>query len=404
MINSSNKIKNKDNEIKEKILVFSNKGIIILLYIFSFFSFTSKSMTSISGGLIIILGMIKFFLEEKHNFSNNLLNKSIIIFLVSIILSGFGVWSSTVIDAMSKYILLGLLYFVIIDNLNSKKEIKNLIWLVFISITIAALYGLYQHYYLGIRRVSGFMLTLSFGGILAFFLVYIISFISWGKIALYKKLILIFPMILFGLNLFLNQSKSAWIGMVVGLFFLILFKNRKIAITLIIILLILAFLLPANIVQQILSEFDLVLDRSNRTRLFLWESAFKMWADHPINGVGIGRFQTEYINNYKGPNSFGTTVNAHNNFLQFAAVSGTIGFLSFVLLIFAILKYLYDFYNQIDKDNWKLFIFSTFIAMIVFNIQGLANVNFLEDTSIKFFWFWIAIHVSLKKQLLNEVK
>ena len=149
-------------------------------------------------------------------------------------------------------------------------------------------------------------------------------------------------------------------------------------------------------------NLDLEIDSSNQTRLSLWNKSVSMWRDNPINGVGVGNFQRVFENKYSDSHS-GSTVNAHNNFMHFAAETGTLGVVAFTWFIFSLLKYLYLSYQKIEwNHNWNLFILSSFLAAVVFNIQGLANVNFVEDTSIKFFWFWLALNVTLVDFESNE--
>jgi len=66
-------------------------------------------------------------------------------------------------------------------------------------------------------------------------------------------------------------------------------------------------------------------------RIYKWESAWNMFLDHPIIGVGPGRFKYEYLDKYILPMARErTAAHAHNNFLQVLAENGVIGFLIFL--------------------------------------------------------------------------
>jgi O-antigen ligase len=359
-------------------------------------------MTSITGMLIVILGLIKFVIFHDFEINENKIGIPVMFFLSAIVISGYGHWEYNVIDSIVEHVLLGVMYFVIVNNISKYKQIKRMFYLSLTSITLAAVYGLYQHYYLGLSRVSGFMLTLSFGGMLAFFLVYFIVYLRWGEIDYYKKFSFLMGILLFSFNLFYNGSRSAWLALFGGIFILTWIKSKRFCIILVSLILIIAIILPPQYLNLIGDKLDLELDNSNRTRISLWKGALRIWLDHPINGVGVGNFQKVFKKGYVLSHS-GTTVNAHNNFLQFAAEAGTLGLVTFGWFIYSIISYLYRSYQKSNiSKNFQLFILSSFIAVIIFQIQGLANVNFLENTSIRFFWFWLALNVSLINLNLKE--
>jgi hypothetical protein len=75
-------------------------------------------------------------------------------------------------------------------------------------------------------------------------------------------------------------------------------------------------------------------------RVMLAEVSLRMWATHPIAGVGIGRFQTE-SKDFIPPELVAIFPpaargeNAHDNFLQILVSLGAVGFAAFSWLIFA---------------------------------------------------------------------
>ena len=58
----------------------------------------------------------------------------------------------------------------------------------------------------------------------------------------------------------------------------------------------------------------------------MWESAYEMFKDHPVFGVGIGQYASKYLNEYKSPEAKEKQNHCHNNFLQMLAENGVAGF------------------------------------------------------------------------------
>lgn len=70
-------------------------------------------------------------------------------------------------------------------------------------------------------------------------------------------------------------------------------------------------------------------EQSNVERRLLWESSVNMFLDHPLTGVGFAQFQENYQNHYVLPQAKERKLpHAHNNFFQFLAEGGILGFCS----------------------------------------------------------------------------
>lgn len=378
---------------------FLDKGIIINLYIFALGSLVSKAITSISGGLIVIFWLVRLLFKKNQKLKSTYLDLPILVLIISILLSGIDAWSIKIIESGGNYILLALFFYATVNTINNLKLVKKLSYTALISMVIAAIYGFYQHYYLHIPRVNGFMFSLGFGNLLAIFMMFTIIYILWGQIGYSKRIGLILATIIFGMNLLFTKSRGAWLGFIAGLFSLGWVRDKKVLIFIIVLLLALYFVLPQTYKTRFISSFDTNHNRSNLGRIALWKGALLMYRDHFINGVGAGNFSSIYETKYKQPNTT-TTVHAHNNLLQFMAETGIIGLVAFIWFMFKIIKLLYQGYNQINHNNWRLFILSSLSSIIIFNVQGLTEFNFGDAEPLRFFWFLLALNVVVINQLI----
>jgi O-antigen ligase len=78
------------------------------------------------------------------------------------------------------------------------------------------------------------------------------------------------------------------------------------------------------------------------------------------------------------------------------AESGTFGLIAFIWLMVAVIIRFYQNYLQITDPNWRLFILASLCGIIIFNIQGLTDVNYggiRFGDARRFFWFLTALNM-----------
>lgn len=377
---------------KERIVTFLEKGIIVNLFIFAFSCSFSKALTSTSGGFICLFWLIKLIITREYKFHLSSIGLPFIIFIAGILISGIDAWNSETADTFGKFLLLALFYFAVINTRIELKTIKSLSLVTLASMLISSIYGLYEHYFLHVTRISSFSGPLAFGNLLGIVMLFTISFMLWSDTKQVNKVILLFTTLLFGLNLLFTQARGAWFGFLVGLFVLFWLKNKKLLIALAVFCLILLSALPSVYVNRFYSSFD---KNDNATRLTLWKAALQMFWDHPINGVGIENFSHLCETKYTKGKDLATTVHAHNNVLHYMAEMGIIGLLSFTWLMLAVLRLLYQNFKHNPDLNWHLFFLASFCGIIVFNIQGLTENTFADAETARFFWYLLGLNMGI---------
>ncbi|GAB6099418.1 O-antigen ligase family protein [Halanaerocella petrolearia] len=398
----------KEDTDNSKLMAFLDNGIIISIFLFALASLTSKGLSSIGLGLACLLWLIRIIVTKDYQFKKTDLDRTILLFVASLFISGLDNWGLQFLDSVDKFILAILFYYVIVNTITELETVKKLSYVALFSMLVASGLGLYQHFYLDVNRAHGFMLSLAFGGLLAMFLLFMISYLLWGNLNWKLNVSSLLIIVIMALNLLFTKSRGAWLGFIGGIVSLIWIQDKKLIIGLVICLLVGTLFLPHDFINRFKSSFVVDINvsnwndldrnmRSNLTRVALWKSTIEMWQDNFINGVGIGRFKEanrkgDYASEYNGI-GFQKYSHAHNNFLHFLATTGTIGFLAFSWLMFKILKLLYEWYRRIDNKQWKLFILASLGSFIVFNIQGLTEFSFGDTEPLRFFWFLIAINM-----------
>lgn len=139
--------------------------------------------------------------------------------------------------------------------------------------------------------------------------------------------------------------------------------------------------------------------QSNYERILMWESATKMFIDHPVVGVGLGNYYEEYMTNYRSPLSRETQGHPHNVLLAFLSETGLLGTSGYILLF--IYLYYYTITNYIrNKDVFSL---SFLFCLLAFTINSLTDTIFCQlgyrgNTSL--FWILTGLYFILNKHLI----
>ena len=213
-----------------------------------------------------------------------------------------------------------------------------------------------------------------------------------NKKKMVTKLIQIVCIILLTVALFFTGSRSGILLLFVFVLLRILpaFSNQKRSAILLIPLLAFVFILIEQTNVNTLrfgNIIDSIINGSNTVgyRYSLWEAGYKMGMDHPIAGVGIGRFG-DYLPLYWPAGRAILANTAHNTFVEVFAETGIVGGLIFFsLLITSILKFI-KIIRTCDKPFKE--IYKTWMLLIVILLIGSLTKADLID---KFLWFLLGL-------------
>ena len=115
----------------------------------------------------------------------------------------------------------------------------------------------------------------------------------------------------------------------------------------------------------------------------MWQSAGRMFLDHPLLGVGLGQYKDNYQKKYILPEAKEREIeHAHNNFVQMAAENGAVGLAGFLALISGFIGVsLWRFRKE--KNPYALMMAASTLALV---LQGLTEYNFGNSAVMKCFW------------------
>lgn len=164
----------------------------------------------------------------------------------------------------------------------------------------------------------------------------------FGEERFSKRLVVLFSAVVMGLGLVFSASRGGMLGAAGGLlcagllFMLRKGHRRKGLIVLLFFVVLCAYALRMG-VERPLERFR-TFDISFEVRARYAQQALQLFEDYPLTGVGVGNFRYAYPK-YQAPEDTKTFIDhAHNDFAEFLAEAGIIGF---VLLGLGFLYYLY---------------------------------------------------------------
>ncbi len=303
------------------------------------------------------------------------------------------------------YFFAFVLFFVLINQIESKKELTRFLNFLLLGACFVALYGIYQ-YLVGTPLPPGWVdieqnpairtrVYSVFGNpnVLANYLVLLIPFpcaLFLGTKKLAAKFSYFALTAMLCLTLLLTFSRGGWLGLLVGLLVFALLKDRRMLILILIALLAGAAMLPEVFLQR-LSTIGSPRDTSNAYRFRVWQESLGIIEEFPLTGVGLGHeaFMRIYplfmLDREKSP------FHTHNAYLQILVETGIIGLLVFFWLLGSYFKRGFKAVASCRDKELKYLMIASMSATVGILTQGLGDVIIYLPKITILFWLNIAL-------------
>ena len=272
------------------------------------------------------------------------------------------------------YIKYLLLYFLIINMLDSWKSIRSLMWLLTITGLFMFFYGVYASFFASadkpiMRMISFVEDPNSFAIKLMPLVAFSYILIKTEKLRILKivALILLISLIL---SIILTFSRGGMIALFIMLSFIGFkeIKHKRNIFFIVMFILLLLLIIPQELMFfRIGTITNINLDASIIQRVKILKGALRMFLDHPIWGVGAGNFIT-HSKIYCGT-ILGRV--AHNSFLHVAAENGIIGLLLFSSILALTFKNLIYCCKNLTNSKYYYYPLGIIYALLGFLIHSL---------------------------------
>lgn len=373
-----------------------------LLYIFTLISFISIAAGNIFLGILALCFFIQLY--KKHiSFNQDYKGYFIAIslFIISMLLSAL--FSGDIIYGLKRWADMWIWRFmpfvVVIFLLNNYIDAKKVILTGFAGITLTSVYAVYQGLS-GMSRANGFYgYPMTLAGWLCIFLpLLLIEFFERKLLGKYYWLAGL-SFCICSAGLVFNATRGAWLAVTIVCGVLLLYymfkSKRNLAVSIIFIALISTVLVNNPKFMHLLDTIDdFNKYQSNTERILIWQSAWNMFKDHPILGVGLGQYTENYQQKYISPQAKEPNLtHAHNNFMQMLAENGIVGFASFVIMFgYIIFKNLIAWVRT--RNVYALMIVSATVCLL---LQGFTEYNVGNSAVIKMYWLVLGLLVVLSE-------
>jgi O-antigen ligase len=281
-------------------------------------------------------------------------------------------------------------------------------WLVLAG-ALVAVYGILQHYtgydwyreLLGRRRVTrpriegahGFAVVGFFRNYLTYAHVLLLPF-GFALVSPVRRIRLV-AVPLMAIALVFSTARGAWVAAVVMLVGLLATGRRAggalAAITAVVAL---AWLLSPGFRAQAIPS--LTRADENRGRVAIYAANLDIVHDHPVFGLGFGRYQRVARPYYDRHPLADRRSHAHNNFLQIAAESGLVGLAAFTLLFVTALRYGAETVRDARDPDVRATALGACLALTGFLVGGLTQYTFGDNEVAVAMWASLAVLMRLR--------
>lgn len=281
-------------------------------------------------------------------------------------------------------------------------------WLVLAAAAVS-LYGIVQHYVgldvyrdlLGRERfvrpriegASGFAVLGFFRNYLTYAHVLLVPF-GFALVSPDRRVrALVVPLI--AVALVFSTARGAWLAAVVMLLGLLATGRRaggRLAAVAAVVLL--AWLLSPGFRAQALPA--LTNADTNAGRLAIYAANLDIVRDHPILGLGFGRYQRVVAPYYDRHPLADRRSHAHNNFLQIAAEAGLVGLAAFTLLFVTALRYGAETVAAARNPDVRATALGACLALTGFLVGGLTQYTFGDNEVAVAMWATLAVLMRIR--------
>jgi O-antigen ligase len=312
------------------------------------------------------------------------------------------------------------LFLIVVNLAPDQTRVRRLIWILFGFAALNGIYGIVQHVSGGLDlfqfngterifkikdqvRASGvFDHYMTFSGqMLLVGLLGTALLLFWARGWTYWLLggaVLVF----FG-AVWASFTRSAWMGLGAGLFTIVLFKERRTMIFLLIgLFLTVAVLTLADRGFRTRAVSTVKIKEGSTVERFeIWQGTRDMIKDHILLGVGIGNF-TKVFDQYRERYGVGTHSHAHNTLLQVTAENGLIGLSAYLYLWYIFFREMIRKVMVSTDSFTRGVMIGTIGALVGFHVAGLFEYNLGDSEVVTMMWFIVGLGLAVNSVQSNE--
>ncbi len=296
------------------------------------------------------------------------------------------------------------------------KDKKGLLWILVALILVMALsslYGFYQYFISGVtldpawideeifnkntKRIYSFFGNPNVYGIfLVMTLPICLSLVFYFKNILAKLMFL--GIFMAGvINVVFTMSRGSMISLLITIYIMLIFIDRRFIVLGLIGLIMLPFVLPQSVIYRIMSIGNLK-DSSSAYRISIYLATFNMIRDFLFTGVGLGSFKEVYhLYAFSASKSFHT----HNTYLMVFVEEGLLGITTFLSIILFMSREIISYFIN-NKNRYRYLAIACFAGIMGASVQAVFEHIWHNFDLMLVYFIIVLAGVSLTKKLTER--
>ena len=376
----------------------------VLLAIMLFSLPLSEGIKQIALWLFVVIGIV-ILIQEKRNIKFDILNLSLICFVVFTIISCLinSVALKTIGDPLRISLFFIILRSVRINKINLKLNLYALFGGFLITFIIGCIVKFTSdnpNYLFELKSIGHVNHSSIF--ILLIFIISVCIVTNKDKIL---QIFTIFVAIISTTGIIITASRATMyltpVAFASILLYFVVSKKIKLKyffislIMLALICIIAIYTIPdSRILEKVTQGIT-----QNETRFPIFYSAFYTWQENPFFGIGSGNFKLIDITQFFPGNSEARVAHAHNTFLTFLTENGILALASYIIFQLWLLA------KFIKNIKLNIFVFCALVIVLFNNIISLVNTTFHHENALLMLFVWgIAIGLIDEKNHLFTSK
>ncbi|MDO8580799.1 MAG: O-antigen ligase family protein [Candidatus Omnitrophota bacterium] len=337
-----------------------------------------------------------------------------------------------------------MLFFIMVESINSRDRLKSFVLTFFVSIAVIAINGLFQlfssHDFIrGFssvdgRIVSSFKHPNDFGSYLVIVVLFLFNYLVFlfasaaqpkrmkdSIINFFAKpfnLWILFLFVLSFICLGLTYSRGAWLGGILGFIFSCFYRKKKIFVPLLFIILFMAIFSPSMAkIRNVSFITDSVVffipeDRPDmespagfmgHLKIFggmgrnsYWQDTYKIIKDFPILGTGLNTYM-RILQRY----NIKWSAYPHNCYLQMMAETGIVGLFAFLWMVISLFRTSFRSVLRLDDPFPISLIIGSMSGLFAFLVHSTFDTNLYSVQLVSLFWLFMGFSMAVQRIYLG---
>lgn len=385
--------------------------VVLLLVVSMVFLPTSLSM-ALAGVILVFYAYDSIRGKNRHSKGNmvSLLIGIFIVFLIESVLNAININNAMMIAAI--YILFIMVVLSMHSGIKNKKQLMILLNVMMVVMTLTCLYGIYQ-YIIGVEVDSAWVDETLFDSLQTrvysvfgnpnVFGIYLVMMVPVCVALTISARHWFWRMLYLGmtagglLTIALTYSRGSMVSVAFAIAIMLLFMDRRFIFAGVAGAAAAPFILPASIVQRLVSVVNLQ-DSSVAYRISIYRASMDIIRDYFVGGLGIGGFNEVYFSYaYSASRAF----HAHNTFLMVFLELGVIGFGLFMAILIFWVKTLVSAYFRCKDRTYRVLLLAFLGGVAGASLQALAEHIWFNSDVMFFYWLMLILGLVTARQAVH---